>query len=229
MTPPRPILFPNMVRIHQRTFIMGAQEADGSEQQADSQPPHKVTVSSFYIDAYEFTYGDLQRITGEKIDSTFRNKPLVNVSWYKANELCQKQGKRLPTEAEWEAAAGSNQYATFTGQLVGEKDNKLAIFDSSSTQDVQQSGFNYFRVYGLTGNVSEWVADWYGKNYYEDVSKQENAQDPQGPESGSKKVVRGGSFGMRDPNLLLTTYRDFKPPHMETEFTGFRCVVSAKE
>lgn len=225
-----PNLHPGMVYIRKSAFYMGAKAGDETaEKEPDNIPTHKVHVSAFYLDTYEFTYGDYQRVTGIRVDPSLWHRPFTNVSWYQANDLCQRQGKRLPTEAEWEAAAGRYEFSTLDGTLLTDTGQKQANFNSEATVDVHRSGVNYLGIYGMTGNASEWVADWHSRNYYAET---DGAKDPPGPAWGTKKVVRGGSFGMNGliaPHLLRVTYRDYKAPSMADPYTGFRCAISSTE
>ena len=184
---------------------MGSNSGDN-----DEKPVHKVCISDFAMDKYEVTQGDYQSQTGSN-PSSFKDCgsscPVEQVNWSEANSYCSSMGKRLPTEAEWEfAARGGNQSKGYI--YSGSNDhNSVAWWGYSSgnsnmkTHRVGQLQPNELGFYDMSGNVWEWVSDYYDDNYYSNSPN----QDPQGPSSGSKRVYRGGSWydgasGLRSAN-----------------------------
>ncbi len=138
------------------------------------------------------------------IDSRL-DHPVVHVSWDDAAAYCDWAGKRLPTEAEYEyAARGGLENAEFAwGSELNPKDQFRANTWQGyfPDQDRGEDGFsgvapvksfppNGYGLYDITGNVWEWVQDWYDPNYYR-VSP---ANNPSGPKEGTEKVQRGGSW-----------------------------------
>ncbi len=170
-------------------------------------------------------------------DELFLQHPVVYVSWHGARAFCDFYGKRLPTEAEWEKTArGPDQRLYAWGDSL---DNRRANwwdsgdpFESGTTPIGFFNGQNYkgfqtidspsfFGAYDMGTNVKEWVADWYLRNYY----SQQSGQNPRGPLTGDRKVVRGGGYLFHATDLR-TTYRYSLPPNRATNFVGFRGVIS---
>ncbi|MBW1713922.1 MAG: SUMF1/EgtB/PvdO family nonheme iron enzyme [Deltaproteobacteria bacterium] len=206
------------------SFMMGSGPSEGF---ADERPARKVTFSKpFYIGVYEVTQLEYQRIMGEN-PSNYREtaedfkgkltRPVERVDWNSASKFCSRlsglEGKtyRLPTEAEWE-------YACRAG---GDPLGPIGIQGPETKASGQTS--NAWGIYDMQGNVWEWCSDWYSPTYYssgQDV-------DPQGPDEGSKKVARGGSFISEDKDRGSTrsNQRRCFAPHVRDKTLGFRVVL----
>jgi len=126
------------------------------------------------------------------VHSGYENRPVVEVTWYGAKAFALRYGFDLPREAEWEyACRGGKQYeyGTDDGTISSAKVNYGG--NVYHTTDVGSYPANPFGLYDMSGNVWEWCNDW-----YESYSS-ESQTNPTGPESGSKRVIRGGSWGTR--------------------------------
>jgi len=195
----------------------------------DEKPVHSVTVSDFYIGKYEVTQKQWVEIMGSN-PSYFKgdNRPVENVSWNDVQEFIRKLNEktggnfRLPTEAEWEyAARGGNKsrgYKYSGSNNVGE----VAWYWNNSGKKTHPVGTkkpNELGIYDMSGNVWEWCADWYDKNYYQNSPR----NNPKGPASGSSRVLRGGSW-VHDENYLRCSDRYYFTPNFRSYIIGFRLV-----
>jgi len=169
--------------------------------------------------------------SGEYYDvAAYNNHPVVNVTWHQADTYCRATGGRLPTEAEWERAArGKND------RRVWPWGNTLACSNANVYNDQQgntcstyglkavgsyPTGASPEGVMDMSGNAWEWVNDWSYRVYTEDP-----VSNPQGPESGSSRVLRGGSFyNYGGDTRVSVRYGDV--PDGWNYGDGFRCVRS---
>jgi formylglycine-generating enzyme required for sulfatase activity len=206
-----------MVWIPPGEFVMGL---EGSS----NKTPHKVYLDGFFIDKFEVVQKDYKRLRGANPSKfTGENHPVDQANWYEARGYCAKAGKRLATEAEWEKAArGGTSSFYFWG---GDMDPEYAWFDDNSEDQTHPVGTrqpNAYGVYDTSGNVWEWVADWYEKKYYE----RSPAKNPRGPETGEEKGLRGGSWYSSERHLTPAT-RYWSDPYVRNSNFGFRCVQDA--
>jgi formylglycine-generating enzyme required for sulfatase activity len=232
-----PTVETTMVEIPEGPFTMGF---DGTQSLEDERPKHQVRLPTFFMDLHEVTtvqYASFLAATNraapwqwESVNlAQHADRPVIGVDWTDAETYCRWKGKRLPTEAEWEKAARGADGRLYPWGNQAPTTN-LANFAlgarfsySQVLMPVQsyEQGKSPYGLYHMAGNVWEWVQDWYGVNYYE-VSPEHN---PQGPEQGQFKVLRGGSWS--DLPKYLLTYGRFKlSPETRNSYVGFRCAKS---
>jgi formylglycine-generating enzyme len=228
----------------------------------DERPIHNIYTADYWIDKFPVTnrqYADfLNTAKPEYIDSLiditnrdckivrsdsvytvadgFDNFPVVDVSWYGANEYAQFHGKTLPTEAEWERATrGSDarlypwgdsikfEYANYwdSGDPFDNNPTPVGFFNGNSNNGFQTAdAASPFGVYDLVDNVRQWCSDWYEWNYY----SKSPMKNPTGPMKGAEKVVRGGGYLFHE-DKLRATFRSSFAPEITNGYTGFRCVI----
>jgi len=217
----------NMVYVEGGTYMMGSDEGE-----SDEKPVHRVTLNSFYIGKYEVTQKEWQEIMGGN-PSYFKGDdlPVEKVSWNDVQEYLRKLnaktgGKyRLPTEAEWEyAARGGASTGSATALKYSGSNNvgDVAWYNGNSgskTHTVGTKPPNELGIYDMSGNVWEWCADWYDKNYY--ASSPSN--NPQGPSSGTSRVLRGGCW-VNNVYGCRSAYRSWYNPDVRYNSVGFRVV-----
>jgi formylglycine-generating enzyme required for sulfatase activity len=156
-------------------------------------------------------------------DPEFFNQPVMNIHWGNANAYCRWVNRRLPTEAEWEKAARSVDGRTYPwGETVDcTKANFFSCVDNPSRVGSFEAGQSPYGAYDMAGNALEWVADWYGRTYYQE-SPYEN---PLGPRTGLYRVFRGGSWG-NEKAASRTTNRPGYVANLPMDYIGFRCASS---
>jgi formylglycine-generating enzyme len=202
---------------------------------ADEQPLHTVVLDEFYMDAHEVTQKEFIAVMGEN-PSEYKgsNRPVENITWFEAHNYCEQLGKRLPTEAEWERAArGGNDFIFFWGNKVESgkanfcdtrcgKRWQVKQFDDGYPNTALVGSFppNSFGLFDMAGNVYEWVSDWHDEDYYRNTPM----NNPQGPESGKKKVMRGGAW-INYPTGVRPADRTGTKPNARLDFVGFRCAL----
>ena len=219
----------NMVYVEGGTFTMGATKEQGSDARDEEKPAHKVTLKGFYIGKYEVTQAEWKAVMGENPSYHFKgdNLPIENVSWDDCQEFIRKlnelTGKnfRLPTEAEWEYAARGGNKSRGYKYSGGNNVDDVAWYGGNSNYNTHPVGTkraNELGLYDMSGNVWEWCQDWYG-------SYSSSAQtNPTGLGSGSKRVLRGDSWGGRAWRCRLS-FRGGVNPDGRSGSVGLRLVI----
>jgi formylglycine-generating enzyme required for sulfatase activity len=242
----------SMVFIPGGIFQMGGNdEADDD----DMQPLHRVSLDPYFIDLTEVTNGQYATCVDAGVctppqspnatyhptyygDENYTDYPVIFVNWNQAQQFCDWRGGRLPTEAEWEFAAGyriaAAEKTTFPwGNVMPEA---VANFcDANCSRDVRdpnyddqfadtapvtafEAGRSPFGLYNMSGNVMEWVFDWYDPDYYAESTE----INPSGPLQGTARVLRGGSW-YNTLESLEVSRRGSYVPEVARATLGFRC------
>ena len=222
-----------------RAFLDAVREHGDEQWRHPEQPEGKDHTPRYWREYNPLLRSETYRRVVPFDEETFTagDKPVVGVDWFDAYAYAKWAGKRLPTEAEWELAArgtdGSrwpwgNDWAWGVCNIGGEKKGR-----DISTRGTEKDGYIYSApvgtypegnsIYGiadLAGNVAEWCADWYAADAYEHAPD----EDPRGPETGTMRVVRGGS-SQRGPNRVRGAARASYEPDFRNFTLGFRCAI----
>jgi formylglycine-generating enzyme required for sulfatase activity len=214
-----------MVLIPAGDFIMGSPEGQG---EPDEHPRHKVFLHAFFIDTYPVTVSQYKRFAAATKRTLHprpawngEDHPVVYQSWDDAAAYCAWAGKRLPTEAEWEKAARGGTDTRFP---FGDDDTRIGDYawtivnSSGTTHPIGTKKPNQYGLYDMIGNVYEWIADRYGDDYYQ----KSPSRDPQGPDSGGARVLRGGAWGITS-YYCRSANRYSSAPRVGYDLRGFRC------
>ena len=230
-----------MVNVPGGTFQMGSREEDPDAFGFEF-PEHPVTLDAYRIDKHEVTNARYERCVADGVcgEPSFAIAPVVIApafkgenqsigdvfegiigTWEDADTYCQWAGARLPTEVEWEyAARGPDRHIYPWGN--DPPDAKLLNFSGNMghTTDVGSypGGASWVGALDMAGNVWEWVSDWYAADYYA-ASPTEN---PTGPDTGDRKLLRGGSW-YDYYRVTRTAARYWLKPDTRDSWLGFRC------
>jgi len=246
-----------MLTVVEGPFIMGtartSYEPFSFDLQYDDteQPQRRVWLDQYEIDRNEVSLGEYllwlrqqQRQLPEEVrklidhvttvhalpPETLARWPALYVTWSEASGFCRAQGKRLPTEAEWEKAARGDSGKLFPwGRRPPTP--ALAMFGQYHAHEIPivapvesgEEGRSPYGLHHMAGNAAEWVEDWFGIDYYATMPD----RNPHGPANGRYKVVRGGSWKSA-PALLRTATRGGASPDQRAATIGFRCARSAQ-
>ena len=219
----------NMVYVKGGTFMMGATMEQGYDALDEERPVHRVALSDYYIGETVVTQALWNAVMKNNPSYPVGdNLPVVFVSWDDAQEFITElnvlTGRtfRLPTEAEWEYAARGGKNTKGNKYSGSSYIDAVAWYIKNSEREVHpvgQKGANELGLYDMSGNVSEWCADWYG-GYDDDVQT-----NPKGANSGSYRVLRGGRWG----DLAIccrVSSRKYYNPSSHSISNGFRLALS---
>lgn len=206
------------VAIPPSIFRMGCSPGD-SACDGDETPAHDVQITKgFWMGQTEVTQAAYQKVMGDN-PSQFKggDLPVERATWDEAKQYCSAIGGRLPTEAEWEYAARGGS----TAERYGDLDDVAWYGENSGSKTHPVAGLkaNGFGLYDMLGNVWEWTADWYAKDYYQ----RREGRDPQGPSSGTARSLRGGSW-YNNRSIVRASIRNRGAPDERVFNVGFRCV-----
>ncbi len=199
----------------------------------------------FYLGVYEVTQGEWKKVMhttpwlGEKYVQDGADFPATYVSWDDATEFCKKLSAlehktyRLPTEAEWEYACRAG---TQTKYSFGDKETDLGayawydgLFGNGNAKREQYPHAvgtrkpNPWGLFDMHGNAVEWCSDWLDTYYFE----KSPPADPQGPETGERKSVRGGCW-LADASFCSSSDRGSELPAARIDYLGFRVLCELK-
>jgi formylglycine-generating enzyme required for sulfatase activity len=158
-------------------------------------------------------------------DPAFDRYPVVWVDWYAADAYCKWAGGRLPSEAEWEKAGRGTDGRLFPwGDSLPDLSRANLNREVGDTTEVGAfpQGASPYGLLDVTGNVWEWVADWYWIDYDPALSGQ------MPPGDNPKRSLRGGSFGYTGA-FASPGYRDWWEPYQTGSGVGFRCAVDVEQ
>jgi formylglycine-generating enzyme required for sulfatase activity len=230
------------VMIPSGSFIMGSPPEQPFR--GNSEIRHQVTISKpFYMQATEVTVKQWHAIMGRRMlvsHEGMDHMPVTRVSWFDCMKFIKRLNRlgegtyRLPTEAEWEYAARAGTTTAFSwGDAIdcdkamygnnSQKDDECQLYIKSRKLQIDRPAPvksyspNPWGLYDMHGNVWEWCSDWYGQY------GQASATDPTGPESGSMRIRRGGSW-FKYGYYCRSANRSFGHPATRYQTTGFRLV-----
>ena len=210
-------------------FVMGSdigEENDG--------PRHLVWLDSYYVDLYETSNAEHQQCVAAKAcrpphsfgdaDLTRPRHPVVGLDFADATAYCRWRGKRLPTEAEWERAArGTDERRWPWGNEFDPKKVNMRNpddgWDKSAPVDAFPAGRSPVGAWQMAGNVWEWTTDWFSPIYY----RQSQRRNPKGPNSGPRRMIRGGSWRYDIPFYVSSYNRSHSRVGSRFRHVGIRC------
>jgi sulfatase modifying factor 1 len=214
------------VLVPAQSFLMGSDDG-----RPDERPVHRVWIDAFEIGICQVTNGEFASFvsaTGHPLPPTpflDPDQPVVAVSWFDAVAYCDwlsevtRRRVRLPTEAEWECAA--------RGGAEGMRypwGNELPVQDDADgPRPIARGAPNGYGLYDICENVHEWCSDWYAADFYEHAPE----QNPRGPENGTRRASRGGSW-RHQIKISRCAARSSIPPEFQYADYGFRIACDAE-
>lgn len=221
-------------------FVMGSPSTESGRYSSEG-PQHRVWISKpFYLGVYEITQDQYKAATGDNpshFKDTGGSAPVEQVSWDDASSFCRKLSERtgrrvrLPTEAQWEyACRAGTETSLNSGRALTSTDGACRNLDAVGwyyensfyhTHAVGGKPANAFGLYDMHGNVYEWCSDWYDN--YANVK----AVDPPGSSSGTRRVLRGGTWNFSAWHCRSAN-RNWCTPDRRYDNIGFRVVVDLK-
>ena len=218
----------NMQFVEGGTFTMGATKEQGTwSTDNDEYPTHQVTLGNYMIGETEVTQALWKAVMGNNpSDYLGDNRPVEEVSWNDCQQFIKKLNEitgekfRLPTEAEWEYAARGGIHSQGFRYPGTAKAKEACWYGNSNngTHEVGKKCPNELGIYDMGGNVWEWCQDWKGDYTSSPVTN------PVGPRTGTKRVVRGGSFHSTK-DLTRTTHRSSNIPNYTRNYIGLRLAL----
>jgi len=231
-----------MVLIEAGEFLMGSSDTDTAAER-DEKPQHEVFLNAFYIDRTEVTNAMYRQCVDagyctppEQVKSSthavyygnpdFDDYPVIYVSWSQAASYCGWRKARLPSEAQWEKAARGTDGRIYPwgagidctrANYGGPEGCRGDVARVGSFPD----GASPYGLLEMSGNVWEWVNDWYLDIFYEDSP----INNPKGPSAGERRILRGGAW-ITGEAILRTANRQYLAPSETNAYLGFRCVRS---
>jgi formylglycine-generating enzyme required for sulfatase activity len=260
----------DLIEVPAGNFLMGSTQQEVDDAQSgcgyfcngpafnDELPQHTVYLDTFLIDKTHVTNtmyalcvaagtcqppssSDSYTHSNYYNDQQYANYPVINVSWYDAENYCAWAGRQLPTEAQYEKAARGTDGRIYpwgnqppAGNLVNGADVNVSVYEfpfrNPSVNDgyadiapvgTYPAGASPYGALDMVGNVTNWVADWYNEDYYA-TSPSDN---PTGPENGQVRVSKGGTWNSAVVDLRVAR-RHVAPPNYSQYTVGFRCAVN---
>lgn len=216
-------------------FLMGTNE----EHTSANSPRHMVYLDGYWMDQIEVTnamYLNCMEANGctrpasdniQYDNWVYRDHPITYVTWFQADEYCRWAGRRLPTEAEWEKAARGTDGRRYPWGNT-RPNARLSNFADANIHEAVSAyryplGASPYGVLNMSGNVREWVMDWFDPLYYT-YSPYDN---PQGPATGEERSLRSGSYN-EDQKETRAFSRFKHEPQSAGLSRGFRCAQDAE-
>ncbi len=231
-----------MLLVSEGRFTMGCSPASHPGCKPDEQPEHGVTLADYAVDRTEVTAGQYEACVaaggctvplnsvGQCTYGSGGDFPITCVDWFQARAYCSWADKRLCTEAEWEKAARGVDGRPYPWgdepptceRVIWEPNESGCGTGAAWPVGSKPAGAAASGAVDMAGNVWEWVGDWYDADYY----KNSPDSDPQGPQEGVQRSVRGGSFGTSGVAFLRVDARGYFAPESGDDDLGFRCCKS---